>query len=132
VKVAVDTNNLVRAAVGDDPDHSPKAVRFMCDAELVLVSTAALCEFVWVVHRGYRLDRADVVKSLRELVDSPNVSLDTAAVLAGIEVFEAGGDFADGAIAAEGMRMGAEAFATFDKRAARLVEERHYKTMLLG
>lgn len=36
-------------------------------------------------------------------------------------MMDAGGDFADGAIAFEGRRLGGEVFVTFDKQAAQLI-----------
>ncbi len=40
---------------------------------------------------------------------------------AGLAVLEAGGDFADGVIAFEGSRLGADVFVSFDRRAAKAV-----------
>jgi predicted nucleic-acid-binding protein len=43
------------------------------------------------------------------------------AVEAGLAVLEAGGDFADGAIAHEGSWLGGETFVSFDKKAVALL-----------
>ena len=64
--------------------------------------------------------------------DVTTVTLDRAAVEAGLAFLEAGGDFADGIIEFEGRRLGGETFATFDRRAAVIVRERGRDIMLLG
>lgn len=46
--------------------------------------------------------------------------VDAAAVEAGLAFARAGGDFADGAIAHDGRRLGGDTFASFDARANRL------------
>lgn len=46
---------------------------------------------------------------------------DRSVVKVGLAVMLAGGDFADGAIAAAGIANGAEAFVSFDRRAVRLL-----------
>ena len=53
VKVTVDTNVLVRAAVLDDPDQSPVAIKLLQGAETVAVTLPTLCEFAWVLSCGY-------------------------------------------------------------------------------
>jgi predicted nucleic-acid-binding protein len=45
----------------------------------------------------------------------------TPAVLADLALLEAGGDFADGAIAYEGELLGGPEFVTFDQQAAKLL-----------
>lgn len=52
VKIAVDTNVLVRAAVQDNPHQARRAEKGLRDAALVAVSLPVLCEFLWVMSRG--------------------------------------------------------------------------------
>ena len=61
MKVTVDTNVLVRAAVGDDPDQARRASDLLTQAELVAVALPSLCEFVWVLLRVYRFEAADAL-----------------------------------------------------------------------
>jgi predicted nucleic-acid-binding protein len=65
------------------------------------------------------------------LVAADNTVLDEAAVLIGLGVVDAGGDFADGVIAASGVAMGADAFVSFDKKAVRLISDTGLSTRLL-
>jgi predicted nucleic acid-binding protein len=46
MKVAVDTNVLVRAVVRDDPAQATAAAAVLTDAELIAVALPCLCEFV--------------------------------------------------------------------------------------
>ena len=46
MKVAVDTNVLVRAVVRDDPAQAVVAATVLTDAELIAVALPCLCEFV--------------------------------------------------------------------------------------
>ena len=56
LRVTVDTNVLVRAAVGDDPDQSRLAADVLREAEIIAVTLPTLCEFVWVLARGYAVE----------------------------------------------------------------------------
>jgi len=45
MRVAVDTNVLVRAVMRDDPLQASAAARVLADAELIAVALPCLCEF---------------------------------------------------------------------------------------
>lgn len=122
MKVTLDTNVLVRAVVQDDLPQAQAASRLLRDAELIACPTSCLCEFVWVLGRTYKLDRSFIASALHRLLSSPNVQTNLAAAEAGLEVYEQGGDFADGVIAYEGRQTGADAFVSFDRNAVRLLK----------
>ena len=122
MKITADTNVLVRAAVMDDPVQSPLAADALLEAEIVAVTLPSLCEFVWVLMRGYRRSATEVAAAVRTLIESASVSVDRPAVEAGLAFLERGGDFADGVIAFEGRRMGGVVFTSFDRDAVDLVE----------
>lgn len=117
MKVVVDTSVLVRAAVRDDPAQSRVAAKVLTDAELIAVALPCLCEFVWVLHRVYGFSSSDAAAAIRALLAAANVEMNRPAVEAGLSVLDAGGDFADGAIAYEGSWLGGETFVSFDKQA---------------
>ena len=121
MKVAVDTNVLVRAAVRDDPAAAAVAAKVLTDAELIAVATPCLCEFVWVLLRVYDFQPSDAATAIRALLAAANVEVNRPAVEAGLSVLEAGGDFADGAIAYEGNWLGGETFVSFDKKVVALL-----------
>jgi predicted nucleic-acid-binding protein len=52
------------------------------------------------------------------------------AVDAGMAIFNAGGDFADGLIAFEGSWLGGETFASFDKKAVSLITQQRGQAMM--
>lgn len=102
------------------------------EAEIVAVTPPTLCEFVWVLARGYGVDAGAIATAIRRLVDSASVQLDRPAVDAGLAVFEAGGDFADGVIAHEGRRLGGQVFASFDRGAIELIAATGAEARLLS
>lgn len=117
MKMTADTNVLIRAAVQDEPHQARQAAKVLRDAELVAVPIPVLCEFVWVLRRGYRKSVSEVSDAIQRLMKSANVVMNRPAVEAGLEALDAGGDFADGVIAYEGDWLGAEEFVSFDSKA---------------
>ena len=131
MRVAVDTNVLVRAVVGDDPVQARIAADVLTDAELIAVALPSLCEFVWVLRRVYDFPISDVAAAVRALLAATNVEVNRPAVEAGLSILDAGGDFADGVIAYEGNWLGAETFVSFDKKAVALLTAKGQPTRLL-
>lgn len=131
MKVTLDTNVLVRLATQDDPAQAAQALQVLQNATLIAVPTPALCELVWVLLRGYRYTPVQVAQAVRTLIQVRHVVCHTPAVLAGLAVLEAGGDFADGAIAYEGELLGGPEFVTFDQQAAKLLKEQKRKVRWL-
>ena len=117
MKVAVDTNVLVRAAVRDDQEQTEAAMRIMARAEMVAIAVSCLCEFAWVLRSVYGYRAPSIAKAIRLLLAAENVETDRQLAEAGLAMLDAGGDFADGVIAYEGKWLGAETFVSFDKKA---------------
>ena len=131
MKVSLDTNVLLRLVVGDDETQQRTAAETLERAELVAISVQALCEFVWVLDRSYRVARPDISASIRRILDMRNVVANRPTIEAGLAVLDAGGDFADGVIAFDGQWLGGETFVSFDRKAAKLVEGQGTPTLLL-
>jgi predicted nucleic-acid-binding protein len=108
------------------------AAEVLREAEIVAVTPPTLCEFVWVLARGYGAGVGAIATAIRRLVDSASVRVDRPAVDAGLAVFEAGGDFADGVIAFEGSRLGGLIFTSFDRKAVELIAATGAETRLLS
>jgi predicted nucleic-acid-binding protein len=123
MKVAVDTNILVRAAVGDDTVQTDSATQLMRRAEMVAIAIPCLCEFAWVLRSVYRFRASDIAKAMRILLAAENVEVNRPAVEAGLVMLDAGGDFADGAIAYEGKWLGAETLVSFDRKAVEMLKK---------
>jgi predicted nucleic-acid-binding protein len=120
VKVAVDTNVLVRALVHDDPKQGDTAARLLRNSKMIAVAVPCLCELVWVLRSVYGFHAPEISAAIRALLSASNVELNRPAVEAGLAMLDAGGDFADGAIAYEGKWLGADTFVSFDKKAVEM------------
>jgi predicted nucleic-acid-binding protein len=131
MRITADTNVLVRAVVADDPAQSQAAIAALRAADQIAVAVPALCEFVWVLRRVYAFPVAEISAAIHALMEAGNVSLDRAAVEAGLWQLEAGGDFADAVIAHQGQWLGGDTFLSFDRRAVALLQQRGIAAELL-
>jgi predicted nucleic-acid-binding protein len=132
MKVAVDTNVLVRAVVRDDKAQAIVAAKVLTESLLIAITLPCLCEFVWVLRGVYDFPSADAAMAIRALLVAANVEMDRPAVEAGLSILDAGGDFADGVIAYEGCRFGGETFVSFDRKAVALLAGQGRVARLLG
>jgi predicted nucleic-acid-binding protein len=130
VKIAVDANVLVRAAVRDDVEQADAATKLMARAKMV-IAAPSVCEFVWVLRSVYRFQSSDIAKAIRTLLAAENVETNRPAIDAGLAVLDGGGDFADGVIAYEGRWFGAETFVSFDKKAVEMLTAQGVSARLL-
>lgn len=131
MKIAVDTNVLVRAVAQDDPEQAKIATKLLSNAEMIAVAIPCLCEFVWVLRGVYGFKVSDVAEAIRALLAAENVEANRPAVEAGLAMLDAGGDFADGVIAYEGRWLGAETFVSFDKKAVERLKDQGQTARLL-
>lgn len=132
MRITVDTNILVRLVVADDENQNKLALTAMADASLVAISTVSLCELSWVLTRQYAASRTNVANAIRGIVGASNVELNRPAVEAGLAMLDAGGDFADGVIAYEGIWLKSDCFVSFDKKAVKLLAAQGLNTQLLS
>lgn len=113
-----DTNVLARFFIDDAEDaqaaiQRPAAVTALSGRGFVAVTV--LLEFEWVMRGFYQLPRAEIQAVLRALASIEHLMVDDrTAVLAALDAFEAGLDFADALHLSRSAR--ASAFATFDQR----------------
>lgn len=118
---ALDTNVLARFFIDDADDaqaarQRPAAVAAL--SERAFVSVTVLLELEWVMRGFYALARRDIVRVMRALAGIEHITIeDRAAVLAALDAFDAGLDFADALHVARSSR--AASFATFDRRLAK-------------
>jgi len=132
MKITADTNVLVRAIVADEPKQARLAQSALARADLIAIGPTTLCEFVWVLSRGYGIPTADIAAAIRGLIGSAKVEVNRPAVEAGLALLDQGGDFADVIIAFEGASLGGAMFATFDKDAAKRLKKLGRDTLLLA
>ncbi len=132
MRITADTNVLVRAVVQDDPNQARQAALILQRAELIAVPVSVICEFVWVLRRGYKRSVPDISDAIRRLTRSANVVMNRQAIDAGLAVLDAGGDFADGVIAYEGDWLGGEEFVSFDSKAVAVLRSQGARARLLS
>lgn len=123
MKLAVDTNVVLRYLLADDIKQATTARKAMQDAALIAIALPVLCEVVWNLSRGYKLAGEEIADAITVLVEADNVEVNRGAVDAGLAILRSGGDFADGVIAYEGFALGGEVFVTFDKKAVTLLKK---------
>lgn len=118
---ALDANVLARFFIddADDPQAArqrPAAVAALSDRAFVAVTV--ILEFEWVMRGFYTLPRRDVVAVLRALAGIEHITIeDRDAVLAALDAFDAGLDFADALHMSRSAHTAA--LATFDQRLAK-------------
>ncbi len=130
MKITADANILIRALAEDDDIQTPIAKKVLANADLVALTLPALCEFVWVMLKGYKESHDRIAAAIRALIAAENMEADLASVEAGLTFLDAGGDFADGVIAHQGQWLGAEAFVSFDKTAVKLLTAAGHKAIV--
>jgi predicted nucleic-acid-binding protein len=101
------------------------------EATLIAVSLPCLCELAWVLRRGARLAKEDVSTAIRALMGAENVVMNRPAAEAGLALLDAGGDFADGAMAYESRWLGGEIFVSFGKQAVEMLSVQGQTARLL-
>jgi predicted nucleic-acid-binding protein len=124
--IGLDTNLLVRLAVGDDPEQTQQARRFVdrhCSAEVPgFINSVVLTEFVWVLARTYGYTHSEIAAAVDDLLAGKDRIVEHhEAVRAGVEDYRSGRlDFIDAIIGHINRAHGCEATATFDRKAAKL------------
>src|SRR3974377_2229259 len=114
--LAVDTNVIIRYLTRDDAEQFAKA-NALIRAEDVYVCTTVLLETEWVLRRGYRFSRDQIIAALTAFAGLPRVTLEAPALAAkALEWMRSGLDFADALHLAKAE--GCEAFVSFDQRFA--------------
>jgi predicted nucleic-acid-binding protein len=132
VNITADTNVLLRAVVGDDEVQQQMAIETLKTAELVAISAQSLCEFVWVLDRGYKAARGDIASTITQILEMHNIVVNRPAVEAGLRALVAVGDFAHGVIAYDGNWLGGETLVSFDRRTVSLVRQQGQQARLLA
>ena len=132
MNITVDTNVLVRLVTDDDPAQHALAAKIVEHAHLIAIGLSSLCEMAWVLNRQYGYDRDDIGDAIRSLSGAAKVVTNRPAVEAGLNLLNAGGDFADGVIAHEGRGLGGDTFVSFDKRAVKLLLDEGLSAERLG
>jgi predicted nucleic-acid-binding protein len=116
----IDTNVLVRYFMDDDPAQASRVEVFLRECrtkgERIFVSSVVLCEFAWTLRSAFRVDRANILRSIEELLDSESFVIEQDdAVRSAVHLARTSkGDFADYLIGAIGMEKGCRFTVTLD------------------
>lgn len=114
MRIAVDTNVIVRYLVEDDAEQTAIAAETLDAADSIHLSTVVLCETVWVLRRVYGIEPGAIAETLRGLFEVARIDVDRPVADAGLRMLESGGDFADGVIAHEARRAACDTLVSFD------------------
>jgi predicted nucleic-acid-binding protein len=124
--IAIDTNVLLRYVVDTaDEDQVAQARAFVareCSPTApALIVDIVLCEFVWVMRKTLRFQKADIVAALECLViDSLIQFQDREIVLGAVQSYiEGDADLADHLLAANALKSGSVEVVTFDEAASK-------------
>lgn len=71
--IGLDANVVVRYLAQDDDVQSPIATRFLSRLtkdKPGFISSVVLAEITWVLARRYKLDRSDIARTIRDLLET--------------------------------------------------------------
>jgi predicted nucleic-acid-binding protein len=126
--IGLDTNVLVRLVVGDDPQQTEQAKRFVdrrCTPESPgFINCVVLAKLVWVLAGPYGYGRSEIAAAVEGLLAGGDRIVEHHdAVRASLEDYRAGStDFVDALIGHINRARDCEVTATFDQKAAKLDE----------
>ncbi len=121
--IAVDTNILVRYITNDDEDQAILAAKLLDkykgQEQSIFINNIVLCELIWVLLRGYKYKKADILKTLKLLLTSIEFEFENheLAFLAIFEYETADADFSDILIGITNHHLGCNNTFSFDKSA---------------
>lgn len=120
--IALDTNVLVRLLTRDNEAQAQRA-KAVFDAHGgehggLFVSDIVLAELCWTLSRSYELERADIARTVRALLDNSGIAFESPpAVRNALVSFETtAADFPDCLIVAKASHAGCSHTLTFDQR----------------
>jgi predicted nucleic-acid-binding protein len=125
VKVALDTNLLVRLLTNDDLAQAALVEAWLSTRATpqspAYVDHVVLCELGWVLERSYSYSRSHVHEALTALLDYDVLSVESPALVRqALQWFGAGpADFSDCLLAARARSAGCEIVLTLDRKAAK-------------
>lgn len=124
--LGIDTNVLVRFLVRDNEIQFEKArkliKREVAAGHRVFVNQLVLMETEWVLRSRYIVPKNQIIETISGLLNATDIQFeDEPSIEEALFIWkESVADFADCLIGAKNRRMGCQATATFDGKAARL------------
>lgn len=114
--IAIDTNILVRFALGDKADNKSQyeAAESVITKE-AFIADSVIAESVWVLSRIYKMTPAECADGLQDIFGLPTVTLENPQrIEAALMWYEDGMDFGDAMNLASAVENGCETMLTFD------------------
>ncbi|QQV74880.1 hypothetical protein H6P87_00422 [Rickettsia tillamookensis] len=124
--IGIDTNILIRYLTGDDKVQSIKATelieRYSGQENSIFVNNIVICELVWVLERGYKYSKEQIILVLKEIFSTVEFSFENQQVLwlSVLEYENYKADFSDILIGKLNIFNGCNYTVTFDKAASEL------------
>ena len=92
-EVLLDTNVILRHALGDDPSHGRQALRLFAQAGegtlRLLVPSLVIAQVVWTLESFYRASREYIAGLLEALLETPGVTaLEPRVVSRCVEIYQ--------------------------------------------
>ena len=122
--IGIDTNILVRYFTNDDLVESKKAAELITSYSNIeasmFINNIVLCELIWVLERGYKYQKAQIVVLLKELLLTIEFFFENHEILwlSCLDYEKYPADFADILIGKLNNKSGCVKNFTFDKTAA--------------
>jgi len=129
--IGIDTNILVRYLTQDDEAQSAIATKIINqyenNAESVFISNIVLCELIWVLERGYKYSKKEIVSVMQITLSTIEFAFEYHEILwlslSDYEKYQA--DFSDILLGKINHLHGCEYTVTFDAKASNLKEFRN-------
>lgn len=116
--VTLDTNVWIRYLTNDDELQAGRALKLLERCEAVYLPKTVLLELEWVLRAAYRVQPADIHRSLLHILGLPMVSAESPGQVAvALDLFAQGYDFADALHLAGSENM--QALYSFDEKFVR-------------
>lgn len=121
--IGLDSNVLVRYLAQDDVAQAARASRLI-ERELTerspgFISLIVLVETCWVLKRLYGITPAEIVETVRDLLDARQLVIENRSAVTRTLTRTKSGDIADGLIAEIAHQAGCTRIVTFDRKAMR-------------
>ena len=117
MRIAIDTNILVRFLTHDDEQQYQQAYTLF-KSPRVYIATTVFLETEWVLRYAYDYDASEIIRAFRMLLGLPNVEAEDSGKLANALTWhQAGLDFADALHLASSQQC--DALYTFDREFAK-------------
>ncbi|MCE5294914.1 MAG: type II toxin-antitoxin system VapC family toxin [Chlamydiales bacterium] len=128
--IGLDTNLIVRYLIQDDAAQTKKANLLIENAAEngtpMWISQITLCETIWVLDRGYKLPKQEILHILHELLQTPEIKIENDSItwlaLHDYETSKSVG-FVDCLIGRQNAYNGCTTTYTLDKQAAKKLQK---------